>query len=107
MLIFYFLAGTEYLLYAGAAIVGFNFGGNFALFPAATADFFGNKMVGQNYGFVFFAYGIGGILGPIMGGMMGDNEAWIWAFIPAGILLLACAGIAFMLKPPEAPEQIE
>ena len=107
MLIFYFLAGNEYLLYAGAAIVGFNFGGNFSLFPAATADYFGNKTVGQNYGFVFFAYGIGGILGPIMGGVMGDNEAWMWAFIPAGILLLACAGVAFMLKPPEAPEQIE
>ena len=107
MIAFFFLAGNEYLLYVGAAIIGFNFGGNFALFPAATADFFGNKTVGTNYGWVFFAYGIGGLIGPILGGVMGDLELWMWAFIPAGILLLACAGVAFMLKPPKAPEQIE
>ncbi len=107
MLAFFFIGGNEYLLYAGAAVIGFNFGGNFALFPAATADFFGNKTVGLNYGWVFLSYGFGGIIGPIAGGIMGDNEAWMWAFIPAGILLLACAGIAFMLKPPKAPEQVE
>ncbi len=107
MLAFFFIGGNEYLLYAGAAVIGFNFGGNFALFPAATADFFGNKTVGLNYGWVFLSYGFGGIIGPIIGGVMGDNEAWMWAFIPAGILLLACAGIAFMLKPPKAPEQVE
>ncbi|MEA3559796.1 MAG: OFA family MFS transporter, partial [Candidatus Thermoplasmatota archaeon] len=76
MLAFFFIGGNEYLLYAGAAIIGFNFGGNFALFPAATADFFGNKSVGLNYGWVFLSYGFGGIIGPIAGGIMGDNEAW-------------------------------
>jgi OFA family oxalate/formate antiporter-like MFS transporter len=101
MLSFFFIGGNEYLLYAGAAVIGFNFGGNFALFPAATADFFGNKSVGLNYGWVFLSYGFGGVIGPIAGGIMGDNEAWMWAFIPAGILLLACAVIAFLLKAPE------
>ncbi len=104
MLAFFFIGGNEYLLYAGAAIIGFNFGGNFALFPAATADFFGNKSVGLNYGWVFLSYGFGGIIGPIAGGIMGDNSAWMWAFIPAGILLLVCAGIAFLLKPPVSKE---
>lgn len=107
MLAFFFMGGNEYLLYVGAALIGFNFGGNFALFPAATADFFGNKSVGLNYGWVFLSYGFGGIIGPIFGGVMGDNEAWLWAFVPAGILLLVCAGIAFMLKPPKAPGAVE
>ncbi len=101
MILFYFIGGNEYLLYLGAAVIGFNFGGNFALFPAATADFFGNKTVGQNYGWVFFAYGIGGIVGPILGGLMGDLELWLWAFVPAGIALLIAAGIALALKPPK------
>jgi OFA family oxalate/formate antiporter-like MFS transporter len=104
MLLFFFIGGNEFLLYAGATIIGFNFGGNFALFPAATADFFGNKSVGLNYGWVFLSYGFGGIIGPIAGGIMGDNSAWMWAFIPAGILLLLCAGIAFLLKPPVKKE---
>lgn len=104
MLAFFFIGGNEYLLYLGAALVGFNFGGNFALFPSATADFFGNKSVGLNYGFVFFSYGIGGILGPMLGGIMGDMNLWIWAFIPAGIGLLISAVLAFLLKSPKKKE---
>lgn len=100
MILFYFIGGNEYMLYIGAAVIGFNFGGNFALFPSATADFFGNKSVGLNYGFVFFSYGIGGIMGPMLGGIMGDMNLWIWAFIPAGIALLISAGIALLLKAP-------
>ena len=72
MLVFYWMGGNEYLLYLGAAIIGFNFGGNFSLFPTATADFFGTKNVGRNYGWIFTAYGIGGIIGPIMAGRIRD-----------------------------------
>ncbi|MBN1390519.1 MAG: OFA family MFS transporter [Candidatus Thermoplasmatota archaeon] len=100
MIAFYFIGGNEYLLYLGAAVIGFNFGGNFALFPSATADFFGNKSVGLNYGFVFFSYGIGGLIGPMLGGIMGDMNLWIWAFIPAGVALLISAVVAFLLKAP-------
>jgi OFA family oxalate/formate antiporter-like MFS transporter len=104
MILFYFIGGNEYLLYLGAALVGFNFGGNFALFPSATADFFGNKSVGLNYGFVFFSYGIGGIFGPMLGGIMGDLNLWLWAFLPAGIACLIAAGIGFALKAPKKGE---
>ena len=48
MLLFYWMGGNTALLYLGATIIGFNFGGNFALFPTATADFFGTAHVGQN-----------------------------------------------------------
>ncbi len=100
MIAFYFIGGTEWGLYLGAAVIGFNFGGNFALFPAATADFFGNKSVGTNYPWVFMSYGVGGVIGPILGGKMGDMQAWMWAFVPAGIACLVAAGIAMMLKTP-------
>jgi OFA family oxalate/formate antiporter-like MFS transporter len=100
MISFYFIGGTEWGLYAGAAIIGFNFGGNFALFPAATADYFGNKNVGTNYPWVFMAYGVGGVIGPILGGAMGDAKAWMWAFIPSGIACLVGSALALTLKPP-------
>jgi len=100
MISFYFIGGTEWGLYAGAAIIGFNFGGNFALFPAATADYFGNKSVGTNYPWVFMAYGVGGVIGPILGGAMGDAKAWMWAFIPSGIACLIGSALALTLKPP-------
>ena len=103
MIAFFYIAGSEIGLYVGATIIGFNFGGNFALFAAATADYFGNKNVGTNYPLVFLAYGFGGIVGPILGGYMGDLQAWEWAFIPAGIACLIAAVVALRLTPPQHP----
>lgn len=100
MLLFYWMGGNEYLLYLGAAIIGFNFGGNFSLFPTATADFFGTKNVGQNYGWVFTAYGVGGIVGPIMAGIFRDTGTWLPAFIISGIACIIAAVIALILKRP-------
>ena len=99
MLLFYWMGGTPGLLFLGATIIGFNFGGNFALFPTATADFFGTAHVGQNYGWMFTAYGVGGIVGPIMAGAFRDSGSWMPAFIISGVLCLVAAVIALGLKP--------
>ncbi|MBN1283674.1 MAG: OFA family MFS transporter [Proteobacteria bacterium] len=100
MIAFYYTGGTETGLYIGSAIVGFNFGGNFALFPAATADFFGNRSVGTNYPWIFMSYGLGGLVGPLLGGAMGDARVWMWAFIPAGVACLAAGVVALRLRSP-------
>jgi OFA family oxalate/formate antiporter-like MFS transporter len=47
-----------------ASIIGFCFGGFLALYPAITADYFGARNIGANYGLMFTAYGVGGLLGP-------------------------------------------
>lgn len=100
MIAFPFMAGSPALLYLAATLIGFNFGGNFALFPTATADTFGSKYVGQNYAWVFLSYGVGGIFGPIMGGKLGDMGNFPLAFTIAGVLCLVAAGIIAALKPP-------
>ena len=102
VILFQWMAGTPALLYLGATLIGFNFGGNFALFPTITADTFGAKFIGQNYGWVFLAYGIGGIFGPILGGKLGDAGNFPLAFTICGILCLIAAGIISMVKPPKA-----
>ncbi|MBU4273514.1 MAG: OFA family MFS transporter [Planctomycetes bacterium] len=107
MLVFYSMGFNVWLFYLGATIVGFNFGGNFALFPAATADFFGNKNVGANYGWVFSSYGVGGIVGPILAGYFkgaakgGEPSAWLTPFVIAGVACLAAAVLALLLKSPK------
>jgi MFS transporter, OFA family, oxalate/formate antiporter len=101
VILFQWMAGTPALLYLGATLIGFNFGGNFALFPTITADTFGAKFIGQNYGWVFLAYGIGGIFGPILGGKLGDMGNFPLAFTICGILCLVAAGIISMVKPPQ------
>lgn len=116
MLLFYQMGFNSWTLYLGAAVIGFNFGGNFALFPAATADCFGNKNVGTNYGWVFTSYGVGGIVGPVIGGRFReaasqaaaqaggqiDPSAWTTPFIIAGIACLAAAGLALALRSPKS-----
>lgn len=99
VILFTYMAGTEVLLYLGATLIGFNFGGNFALFPTITADTFGAKNVGQNYPFVFLAYGVGGILGPIMGGKMGDLGNFPLAFTISGIAVLIGTILTIIVKP--------
>ena len=99
MILFTYMAGNEYLLYLGATLIGFNFGGNFALFPTITADTFGTKNVGQNYPYVFLAYGIGGIAFPILGGILGDMGNFPMAFTISGLLVLLGTVLAVLLKP--------
>ncbi len=97
--LFQWMAGNEYTLYLFAMLIGFNFGGNFALFPTITADTFGTKYVGQNYGWVFLAYAIGGIFGPIMGGKLGDMGNFPLAFTICGILCMLAVVTIAMVKP--------
>lgn len=94
------MAGTPALLYLGATLIGFNFGGNFALFPTFTADTFGAKNIAQLYPLVFLSYGVGGIGGPILGGKLGDMGNFPMAFTICGLLVLAAAGVTAAIKPP-------
>jgi len=100
MLSFFYTTVNPIFFYISAALIGFNFGANFALFPAATADSFGSENVGLNYGFVFTSYGFGGIVGPILAGMVQDaGMSFLYAFIPAAIMCFIAAVLAFVYKP--------
>jgi len=101
MLILSEMGSTELTLSIAAAWIGFNFGGNLALFPTTTADFFGTKNVGLNYALLFTAYGVAGIAGPILAGSVYDmTGSYLWAFIPSGVACLIAAGISLGLRPP-------
>lgn len=80
-------------------LVGLNFGGNFALFPSATADAFGTRNLGVNYGCVFTAYGAAGIIGPQVAAYFKDvQQTYGPAFSIAGVLVgLACLGAVYSM----------
>jgi OFA family oxalate/formate antiporter-like MFS transporter len=90
---------SELGLVVAASFVGFNYGGAFALFPSATADLFGARNLGANYGWVFTSYGIAGVVGIAAGNaaksMTGSYAA---AFAMAGTLCLISAALAIVLK---------
>lgn len=70
--------------------IGLCYGGFAALMAPLTADTFGIKYLSENYGFMHFAYGIGGILGPRLAAIARDlnNGDYTWAFIIAALLSL-------------------
>ena len=99
LLAFIPMAGSEYTLYLAAALIGFNFGGNFALFPSATADIFGAKNMGANYGWVFTAYGFAGVIGVAAGNAAKvKTGSYSIAFTVAAVLCILSVGCAVLLR---------
>ncbi len=93
------IAISWYAVMAIASLIGFCFGGNFALFPSATADFFGTKNVGKNYGVMFTAYGIAGITGAFVAGPIVDaTGSYFMAFVVTGVLAIIAVLFTFVLK---------
>jgi len=110
----------------GISIIGLSFGGLLAVLPAITADFFGLKHYGANYGWMFSAYGAGGLLGPYLAARLMKTSAIVkvrefhsgqgelvktlvvgdysQAFIIAGVLCLLAAAAMLILKQPKAEE---
>jgi OFA family oxalate/formate antiporter-like MFS transporter len=106
MALFYWMGRTPALLYLGATIIGFNYGGAFSLFPTMTGDLFGTEHVGENYGWVFTAYGVGGIVGPIMAaGFREAFQNWMVGFVVAGAACLIAAAIGTRLHPPQPAKE--
>jgi len=90
---------TELTLAVGAACVGFNFGGNFALFPSLTADLFGSRNFGANYGWVFTSYGVAGVIGVWVGNRAQEiTGSYFAAFAIAATLCFLSAILAFALS---------
>lgn len=79
------------------------FGTLLSVFPSTTADFFGTKNLGINYGWVFTAYAIAGVVGPKIGGsMFVKYNNYTVAFYTAGVLAaIAFVTILFANRPEE------
>lgn len=77
-------------------------GGWLAIAPAATAAFFGMKNYARNYGLVFFAYGLGAIIGGLISGFAKDLfGGFDFAFKPTAVLAILgiLLSIAFIKSP--------
>jgi len=95
-------------LLAGLCLVAFSYGGYLALMPSITADFYGPRNVGANYGLLFSAWGICGFVVPgyfaaIMdkaraaGNLAAGYTEVYWTLA----ILATCGGlVAAVLRPP-------
>jgi MFS transporter, OFA family, oxalate/formate antiporter len=75
----------------GSAVVGFSYGACLSLFPATVADNWGTKNLGLNYGILFTAWGVGGVVGPTLAGKIADATGSYAAAYQIASVLLVCA----------------
>jgi len=86
-----------------ATIIGFNYGANLSLFPSFTKDFWGLKNFGMNYGVLFTAWGVGGLVFPKVQQTLTANSGGSFqiSFTAAGAVLVLGALLTLFIKPPK------
>jgi len=91
------------LLFLVVGIVYWQYGGGLALTPALTADYFGGKNLGLNYGLVFLGFGVAFFI-PQFAGYIKD---WTGSldnafYLSGGVLLAAVILSQFLTRPHKA-----
>ena len=91
MPILYKVGGDVTTLYVVVFIVYWCYGTQLSVNGSTCSDFWGTKNAGLNYGMLFTAWGVAGIIGPRIGGVLYDKYkdyqmAFYWA---AGLALVA------------------
>lgn len=97
---------SQYLSYGtlavGVAIAGLCYGALFSVFPAATAEAYGIKNLGVNYGPVFTAWGFGGVIGPMLAARILDSTgSYNTSYIVSAALLIIAGAFTFLHRPIE------
>ena len=85
----------------GVFVVYYCFGTLLSVFAATSADFYGTKFLGMNYGLLFLAWGVSALVGPPIGARIFDAFGnYQFAFFTASALSLLAIGALSMAKAP-------
>ena len=94
-------AKSLFMAFTACMIAYWVYGGGLALMPSYTADFYGPKNLGFNYGLVFMGWGFGAFMPKLAGHIKDVTGSYDQAFYVAGILLLVAVALAFVTKKPK------
>lgn len=85
-----------------AAVIGWNYGSMFTLFPATLLQYYGPTSQGSNYGLLFTAWGVAGFCGVFAGGWLRDlTNSFFVPFLVSAVVVAVAVVILLSLKPPE------
>jgi OFA family oxalate/formate antiporter-like MFS transporter len=99
--ILFVAAAQSYLILALIGVVAFSYGGFLGTFPAITADYWGMKNMGVNYGMVLLGFGIGAVASAFVAGYYKDVKGdFTTPFIIASIAAFTATVLVLFLKPP-------
>ncbi len=84
------------------------YGTQLSVNASTTADFWGTKNAGVNYGLLFTAWGVAGIIGPRIGGVLFDKyKNYQAAFTTAAVLCAVALVCEMLAKRPAIPQAQE
>jgi MFS family permease len=87
---------TVFHLYVCALIYGFGYGSLAPIMPLLIANRFDRHVLGSIYGLITFFIGIGGAIGPVLGGFIYDHFGsyrYLWLI---NIFVLSCISLAIL-----------
>jgi len=91
-----------------AALIGANYGANLSLFPSYTKDLWGLKTFGMNYGVLFTAWGVGGLVLPRVQQTLYEASkgadgtgSYMSSFLVASVLLFCGTALTFLIRRPQ------
>jgi MFS transporter, OFA family, oxalate/formate antiporter len=88
-------------LFIAVGIAYWQYGGGLALMPSFTADFFGAKNLGFNYGLVFIGWGLGFFMARIAGTIKDKTGTYDYAFYMSAVVLIIAVVICSITKRPQ------
>ena len=104
MPLLYLTGSNVALLYVMVFVVYWCFGTQLSVNASTTSDFWGTKNAGMNYGLLFTAYGVAGIIGPKIAGRLYDRyDNYQAAFYTAAVLAVIALVFEFLAKRPSVP----
>ncbi len=94
-------SGNVPLLFVVIGVAFWQYGGGLSLLPALTADYYGPKNMGFNYGLVFLGWGIAFLVPQAAGYIEDRTKSLHLAFYLSGGLLVAAVVLSRFLRRPE------
>lgn len=88
------------LLFVAVGIAYWQYGGGLSLLPSYTADFYGAKNLGVNYGLVFLGWGFGFFMARVAGTIKDMTGSLDLAFYISAGILVAMVGLCRLTKKP-------
>ncbi|MBF0229061.1 MAG: OFA family MFS transporter [Desulfamplus sp.] len=90
-----------FLLFLVVGVAYWQYGGGLSLLPSFTADFFGAKNLGFNYGLVFIGWGLGFFMARLGGWIQDVTGSLDYAFYISGALLVGGVLLARITTKPQ------
>ncbi|MFB3814882.1 MAG: OFA family MFS transporter [Terriglobales bacterium] len=104
MPILYAVGGSVALLYILVFVVYWCYGTQLSVNASTASDFWGTKNAGINYGMLFTSWGVAGIIGPRIGGVLYDKyHNYQAAFYTAAVLAAVALVAELLARRPAVP----